>query len=90
MKFGINDLIVHCINVLEAEKIFLPPATRAFSDLGLKPSLPQILKIAGTVVTRNMGQEVLSKSLNGLKEEITKQNPWCAINDWSCSGSVII
>ena len=76
-----NDLIVHCMNDLEAEKIFLPLAMRAFSDLGLKPSLPQTLKIARTVVIRNMGQEVLSKSPNGLKEEITKQNPWCAIND---------
>ena len=60
------------MNDLEAEKIFLPPTMRAFSDLGLKPSLPQTLKIARTVVIRNMGQEILSNSPNGLKDEITK------------------
>ena len=64
-----NDLIVHCMNDLEAEKFFLPPAMRAFSDLGLKPSLLQTFKIARTIVIRNMGQEVLSNSPNGLKEE---------------------
>ena len=70
-----NDLIVHCLNDLEAEKFFLPHAMRAFSDLGLKPSLPQTLKIARTVLICNMGQEVLSKSLYGLKEVNAKQNP---------------
>ena len=43
--------------------------------LGLKPTVPQALKIARTVVIRNMGQEVLSKSSNDLKEEIAEQNP---------------
>ena len=54
---------------------------RTFPDLGLKPSLSQTLKIARAVVIRSMGQEVLSKFRNALKEEIAKQNPRCAIKD---------
>ena len=76
-----NELIVQCMTDLEAEKIFLHPAMRAFSDLDQNPSLPQTLKVTRTIVICNTGQEVLSNSPNGLEEEITKHNPWCAIND---------
>ena len=31
-----NYLIVNCMNDLEAEKVFLSPAMRSFSDLDLK------------------------------------------------------
>ena len=70
-----NDLVFHCMHDLEAEKIFLPPAMRPFPDLGLKPSLPQTLKIARTVVIHNMGQEVLSKPLIVLKKKLQNRIP---------------
>ena len=71
------------MNDLEAENFFLLSSMRAFSSLGLKPLLPQELKTAQTLVirSRNMGQEDLLKSPNDLKEEVVKQNPWCAIKN---------
>ena len=63
------------MNDVKAEKIFMFSSMRAFPDLGLKPTVPHALNTAQTVVIPNMGQEVLSKSCNDLKEEILKQNP---------------
>ena len=57
------------MNDLEAKKKnSLLSSMRVFSDLVLKPMLPQAQNTARTVVICNMGLEVISKSLNDFKE----------------------
>ena len=63
-----NHLVAHCLNNIEAEKIFGDAAKRALELAGVEPRLPWALKSARTITVRKLDSEILNKTCEDLTQ----------------------
>ena len=77
--FKTTEIIVTCVDVDEAEKVFSDTSLAALSSSDFSPILPPELRCSRSVILHNVDSEILSNDTQSIKTEIERCNSWCKI-----------
>ena len=71
------EMIILCVDIYEAEKIFSEVNLNHFGRANLSPLLPAELKTSRFVITNYVNKEILQNEQSEIKIETC--NPWCKV-----------